>query len=135
MMIHAMVRMDLNPSRYAEALDILHSVACRVRVKPGCMGCHVYRDTEEKRAVVVFECWSDEERMQQHLRSRDYQSVLLVMEMARNVPEISFYTIEHITGVETIEMVRLGHQAVSEEGPGAMSGRADDEKTKNHKPK
>lgn len=108
-MIHAMVRMDLNPNRYAEALKILHSAAGRIRTKTGCISCCVYKDTEKRHVIVFEEYWRDEDKMHQHLRSQDYQSVLLVMDMAQKEPEIRFHSITNITGVETVEMARLGH--------------------------
>ncbi|HVN70894.1 MAG TPA: antibiotic biosynthesis monooxygenase [Desulfomonilia bacterium] len=108
-MIHAIVRMDLEPARHTEALDILHSFTGRVRTKPGCMGCHIYQDAEKKHVIMIEELWRDEGEMQRHLRSQDYQNVLLVMEMAQNTPEIMFNAITSSTGVETIEMARLGN--------------------------
>jgi quinol monooxygenase YgiN len=108
-MIHAMVRMDLNTNRHAEALKILHSAAGRIRTKSGCVSCSVYRDTEKRHVIVFEEYWKDKDKMHQHLRSQDYQSVLLVMDMAQKEPEIRFHTIINITGVETVEMARLGH--------------------------
>jgi quinol monooxygenase YgiN len=107
-MIHAMVRMDLAPGTHTEALKILHSVAGRIRTKSGCISCFVYQDTEKKHVIMLEEFWRDEDMMQQHLRSRDYQNVLLVMEMAQNAPEIRFSALASSTGVETIEMARLG---------------------------
>jgi len=107
-MIHAMVKMELKPGNRSDAISILHSVAAHVRTKPGCIGCYVYQDTEQENTILLTELWSDEEKMLHHLRSRDYQNVLFVMEMAQNEPEIRFNTVEHITGVETIKMARLG---------------------------
>ena len=103
-----MVRMDLLPDRHTEAMMILHSLAGRIRTKAGCISCFVYQDTEKKHVIMFEELWRDEDKMQHHLRSRDYQEVLLVMEMAQSPPEIRFNTIARSTGVETIKMARLG---------------------------
>ncbi len=111
-MIHATVRMDLAPGKHTEATKILHSLVGRIRTKAGCINCFVYQDTEKKHVIMLEELWKDEDNMQQHLRSSDYQEVLLVMEMAQTAPEIRFSSIASFTGVETIEMARLGHQAL-----------------------
>ena len=109
-MINAKVRMDLSPGRLAEALNILHSVAGRIRTKAGCISCYVYQDTEKNHVIMLEELWRDEDKMMQHLRSPDYQNVLIVMEMAQYAPDIRFITIASYTGVETIEMARLAQQ-------------------------
>jgi quinol monooxygenase YgiN len=106
-MIHAMVKMDLSLNKHAEALEILHSVTGRIRTKTGCVSCCVYKDTEKKHVIMFEEFWRDEDSMRQHLRSQDYQNVLLVMDMALKVPEIRFTTIASSTGIETIEKARL----------------------------
>jgi quinol monooxygenase YgiN len=121
-MIHAMVRMEIEPARLSEALEILHFFAGRVRAKPGCVDCRIYQDAEDRHVIMLFECWSDPEKLHHHLRSRDYQNVLLVMEMARSVPDISFNAIAHTTGVETIELARLGHQADAEDRAAGRAG-------------
>jgi len=110
-MIHATVRMDLLPGRHTEAIKILHSLVGRIRMNTGCINCFVYQDTEKKHVIMFEELWRDEDKMLQHLRSRDYHDVLLVMEMAQNAPEIRFSTIASYTGVETIESARMGQQA------------------------
>jgi len=109
-MVHAIVRIDVAPSKHVEVLDILHSVVDRVRRKAGCISSYVYQDTEKKNVIMLEEFWRDEDKMQQHLRSRDYHDVLLVMEMAQHAPDIMFSTIASSTGVETIEMARLAQQ-------------------------
>jgi quinol monooxygenase YgiN len=50
--------------------------------------------------------WRSEEELERHLRSDDYQKVLLVMEMSLKQPEIRFDTISSSTGFETIEKAR-----------------------------
>lgn len=109
-MIHAMVRMDLAPCKRIEALKILHSLAGQIRTKAGCISCFVYQDTEKKHVIMFEEFWRDKDLMQQHLRSRDYKNVLLVMEMAQTEPDIRFSSIASYTGIETIEMARKGQQ-------------------------
>jgi quinol monooxygenase YgiN len=55
---------------------------------------------------MLEELWASNEDVQRHLRSDKYRKVLLVVEMAVEPPEIRFDTIDHSTGVESIEQAR-----------------------------
>jgi quinol monooxygenase YgiN len=102
-MIQAMIEMQFAPDRVDEALQILRSIVERTRAETGCLGCSVYQDTEMENQIVFAQEWRSEEDLQRHLRSKEYQKVLLVVEMASTPPEIRFDTITRTSGVETIE--------------------------------
>lgn len=102
-MIQAMLKMDIEPQKMDEALQILHSIIERIRAETGCLSCSVYQDTENEHLIVFEEKWRNNDDLQRHLRSEGYQRVLLVMEMAKSFPEIRFNTITDSGGVEIIE--------------------------------
>ena len=89
-----------------EAVDILGSVAERTRVQPGCISCRIYHDEQEENVVMMDEVWRTQEEHECHLRSAEYRKVLLVVEMAKEKPEIKFSEFSESTGVETIEKAR-----------------------------
>ena len=105
-MVHATIRMDISPEKAGEALEILRSMAERTRVESGCISCRVYRDVQGKHAIMIEELWRSQEELERHLRSSEYRSVLLVVEMAEVPPEIRFSSISNSSGVETIEKAR-----------------------------
>ncbi len=105
-MICSTVRMALPVERLSEALGILGPIVERITVDPGCLGCHVYMDALEKNVVMFEQTWRSEEDLTRHLRSRDYQSVLILMEMALAQPEVRFTEIARTSGLETIEAAR-----------------------------
>jgi quinol monooxygenase YgiN len=105
-MIHSQVRMAFPSERLREALGILSPLAERVRVDPGCLGCHVYRDAHEDSVLMLEEVWRDEEDLARHLRSNEYRDVLLLMEMALKPPEVCFNTVSGSAGMEAIERAR-----------------------------
>jgi quinol monooxygenase YgiN len=105
-MIQARLKMNFSSEKIDETLQILRSVVERTRVERGCVSCSVFLDTENEHVVVFEEKWMSDEDLQRHLRSEDYQKVLLVMEMAITQPEIRFETITDSSGVETIEEAR-----------------------------
>jgi quinol monooxygenase YgiN len=105
-MIQALINIEFAPDRVDEALQILHSIVERTRVEPGCISCSVYQDTEMENQIIFAQEWGREEDLQRHLRSEEYKKVLLVVEMARKLPQIRFDTIDKTSGVEYIEKAR-----------------------------
>ena len=105
-MIHSTVRMVLPAKRLSEALGILCPLAERIRVEHGCLGCRVYTDAHEGNVLMFEETWQSEADVDRHLRSHQYQELLLVMEMAVAAPEVRFDTVSGSTGFETIEDAR-----------------------------
>ncbi len=105
-MIHSTVRMVLPSDRLTEALGILNPLAERTRAERGCLGCHVYRDAKDRTTVTVTSMWANEAELERHLRSQDYQQLLLVMELSKVPPEVRFDRVLGSTGMETIEEAR-----------------------------
>jgi quinol monooxygenase YgiN len=105
-MILATVRMAIPPQKSGEVLKILRSMAEQCRDHPGCLGCHIYEDLEEKNVLVLEEVWRAEEDLDYHLRSGEYLNLLLILEMSVKQPEIRFDTISGSAGIEAIEKAR-----------------------------
>ena len=105
-MIHAKVRMVLPQERFNEAVAILAPMTERTRADRGCLGCQLHRDVLEESALIFEELWATEADLERHLRSRDYHQLLLIMELAKTPPEVSFDTVSHSSGFETILKAR-----------------------------
>jgi quinol monooxygenase YgiN len=114
-MIQARLVMNFSPEKVKETLKILRSIVERTRAETGCLSCSVFIETgtenvavlSEKENVIMFEeKWRSNEDLQRHLRSDDYQKVLLVIETAASKPEIRFDTIMDSSGVEVIVEAR-----------------------------
>jgi quinol monooxygenase YgiN len=107
-MILSTIRMTIPSRKRGEALKILRSLAAQSRADPGCLSFHIYEDLQEKNVLMIEEAWRAEEELDLHIRSDKYREVLLVLEMARNPPEIRFDRILKSTGIETVENIRCG---------------------------
>jgi quinol monooxygenase YgiN len=105
-MILVTIRMVVRPKKHDEALRILRSTAEWSSMKPGCLSSRIYEDVQEDNVLMFEEIWRNEEDLERHLRSDEYQKVLLALEMALKQPEIRFHTISSSTGIETIEKAR-----------------------------
>jgi quinol monooxygenase YgiN len=104
--VHSTIRMLIPLNRQSEALEILGTVCGQVQFEPNCISSRLYRGVDDVRAIMLEERWTSDEHMVQHLQSRTYRRVLLVIEMAEKPPEIRFDVIQKSTGVETIENAR-----------------------------
>ena len=105
-MVRSTIRMLIPLNKQSEALEILEKVSGMIQFEPSCISTRLYRGVDEVRAIMIEELWTSEEDVLRHLRSEAYHRVLLVIEMAEELPEIRFDTINCSSGVETIEKAR-----------------------------
>ena len=105
-MIQATIKVRLPAGRVKEAMAILRPLVESTKTVPGCVDCELHRDALEDTVLVFLDRWSDEEELERHLRSEQYRDLLLVMEMARESPEVRFDVISHTSGLEAIERAR-----------------------------
>jgi len=104
--VHAQIRLLIPANKVNEALMILDSVIELTRLEEGCISCRLYRDLQEEGALMLEEIWSSQNDLERHLRTAKFHTVLLVVEMATEYPEIRFDVIAHTTGMETIQRIR-----------------------------
>jgi quinol monooxygenase YgiN len=94
------------PENQSEVLEILGSMTEQIQFEPGCISCHLYLDVQEERTLMLEGIWSSEKYFQRHLGSDKFHTILLVVEMAAEPPEIRFDTIEQSRGIDTILKAR-----------------------------
>ncbi len=105
-MIHASIKMELKSEKRTEAIQVLCSIAERTRSKAGCLGCAIFQSIEHGDEILFEQFWRNDDDLLSHLRSEDYQKLLLIIEMSSKKPEVQFNTITNMTGMETIERAR-----------------------------
>ena len=87
-------------------MEILGRYAERTRFLAGCLSCRVYHDVLDPKAVMLEEVWDDENALNRHLASDSFRDILLVIEMASSVPDVSFIRFSESSGLERIEQAR-----------------------------
>jgi quinol monooxygenase YgiN len=113
--IKVIIRISLPPKKRKEAVSILSSYAEGTSLLGGCDGSRVYQDLVSGRFVMLAELWTSAKEMERHLASDQFLSVLLVMEMATEAPDVRFERISHCSGIEAIQMARAGLAHPNEE--------------------
>ena len=104
--IRATFRMRIPVRKRKEARRILGSMIERIRLEEGCLGCRLYLDAQEEGTLMFEEIWANEISFRNHLRSDEFRTVLLVVEMAGAPPAVRFDRIAHTAGMDNIEVMR-----------------------------
>ena len=105
-MVLSTVTMNISPEKRDEVLKILKSTADRCRDYPGCISCHVYENIQEKNVFMMLDLWKTEESLKVHVRSNEYLTLLLALELSCRQPEIRIINVSKLSGMETIEVLR-----------------------------
>jgi quinol monooxygenase YgiN len=106
--IHVTIRMHIAAKKRQEARLILGSMIEQTKLEEGCVSCRLYQDVLAKGAFMLEEIWASDQVLQRHLRSEKFRTVLLVIEMATEAPEIRFDKVLQSTGISTIQKARSG---------------------------
>ena len=101
--IRATLRMKIPVRKRKEARRILGSMVERIKLEEGCLGCRLYLDAQQEGTMMFEEVWANEISFQNHLRSDEFRTVLLVVETASALPEIRFDRVAHTMGLEAIK--------------------------------
>lgn len=112
-MIITSLRIMIPSERRDEILRTMRSLLGPIRVKPGCIGCTLYQETENENAVALVEEWESPQHLENHIRSYEYRIILELMDMSSTLPELKFATTS-MSAMETIRSVRKGLTAEGE---------------------
>ena len=104
--VKATIRISISGKKRKEAVIVLRDLMAETKLTEGCVSYRLYQDVQEDRWLMLEEIWTSQKLLERHLRSDRFLSVLLVMEMATEVPEVRFEVISHCSGIETIEKAR-----------------------------
>jgi len=105
--VKATIRISISGKKRKEAVIVLRDLMEETKLTEGCVSYRLYQDVQEDRWLMLEETWTSQKLLERHLRSNRFLSVLLVMEMATEVPEVRFEVISHCSGIETIEKARV----------------------------
>ncbi|GEM_PF-917674 len=106
-MILSVVKISPHPDNWKEVIDILLSLKGPTRVSSGCLDCSLAQEeNEESRTILYIELWNSWENLRHHIRSRKYSRLLGALDLSGIPPEVNFYQISDVKGMEIIEAER-----------------------------
>ena len=106
-MILALIKINPHPRTRLEILDILRGAECVAMTKNGCLESSVYlKKTFEEEVILYVEQWQSREDFERHVRSSQYDRILVAMDLSSSPPKISFQEGDDLGGMEVIEAIR-----------------------------
>ena len=105
-MIQAIMKITFSPESHPKALELINAIIERIRVSPGCISYGVYQELMSKNSLTILEEWQSKADLDRFICSDEYRSILALIELATQSPEILFYELQKIGGMEIIEKLR-----------------------------
>lgn len=105
-LITSSIRMLFKPEHVESAVGLLRSNIEMIGAKAGCRGCILARDAVVEGRIHYSEEWESEAPFRQHLRSGEFQRVLLAMDMSAEEPEVIVGTFSGHCGIAHLRKLR-----------------------------
>ncbi|MBW2668596.1 MAG: antibiotic biosynthesis monooxygenase [Deltaproteobacteria bacterium] len=105
-MIIVRITMNVCPEKRKEVMQTLLSMIEPTRQEKGCLGYHVFQNTEDENYVSIIGEWETREDLEQHVRSDRFGILLGTKSLLKEKKRIQIYTISHSEGMETVNTVR-----------------------------
>ena len=101
------------------AVQLLLSTVGRTESKSGCTECSIGRDAAEPARVRYNEAWTTEAAFRRHVRSAEFQRVLVAMDLSCEEPQVTIGTLTGRTGIAVLRDLHSGAEpAAAPEGHG-----------------
>ena len=88
--VFAFYRLTHGPEGPQGLLDALHSATTAAFVEPGCRSSSIWREADERGALLLMEEWETPQDMERHMRGPVFRRFLAVLELSRTPPEIRY---------------------------------------------
>jgi quinol monooxygenase YgiN len=92
--------------KHGEMLRALRSLIGPTQVTPGCTRCELYQRAEDPATMTWIEEWESQAHLERRLRSSDCRTLLAMMDMSVEPPDIRFDNVTTREGFERIIAAR-----------------------------
>ena len=106
-MVLAALSLTIEGPERDQVVRSLRALSGPTRLESGCLACRVFTDTDDCSKLLYLEMWDTGEQLVTRLRSKSYRHVLAAMEESVAPPELQFYWISEVKGIEFLEATRL----------------------------
>jgi quinol monooxygenase YgiN len=104
--VTSFLKINVPRERKKDAIQTVRSILGWTCAQPGCINMAFYQDTNNPGTMMLLEEWEDWGSIENHIRSDSYRSILELMELSSEQPEIKFSSISNTKGLEVIERLR-----------------------------
>jgi len=105
-MVTSFLKITVPPNKKIDAIQMVRSILGWIRAQPGCISMTLYEDTDHPDSMMLLEEWEDWSSIEHHIRSDSYRSILELIELSSEPPEIKFRSVSTTKGIELIERLR-----------------------------
>ena len=106
------IEMRIDADKTDRAVELLLSVVEPIEAKMGCHECSISRDAVERDRIRYSEVWASEAEFQTHVRSVEFRSVLVAMDLCCEEPKVTIGAHVGRTGIEYLQDIRGGLRPV-----------------------
>jgi len=96
------LRIRVLPAGREGVLRLLRGLLEPARVRSGCLACHAYQDVEDPDAMSLVQEWADAADLERYLRSEDRRTLVAVLELAAERPQVWLDTIATREGLDRL---------------------------------
>jgi quinol monooxygenase YgiN len=75
-------------------------------VEPGCISCDLFQEAGNLNRFCLETRWKSDQELIRHLRSEQYKSFLILLELSSEPPLIEFHAVVETRGLELVRSVR-----------------------------
>jgi quinol monooxygenase YgiN len=105
-MVIAIVDIKAKSETREELRRGLSSLSGPTEAEAGCTSCQLYEGLSDENLLRVESRWKETSDLFRHLRSDNYKRLLFLMELGAEAPNIEFYTVSQLRGLDLIKAAR-----------------------------
>ena len=109
-MVITILQLKAAPEKRLNIIKTIHAMIGPTKAQFGCLHCELFGSTQNDDKLILLEKWESQETLNQHIKSEEFRKVLAAMDTACEPPEINFYEIDSLAGMDLVEKV-LGAKA------------------------
>lgn len=105
----SIVKIDVLPGQEHIVMAVLEALKKPALTLAECLDCSFSIETDPNGMIWYQERWRDHESHNRRVRCSLYPGLLKVMQFSRTPPEVEFYEITWLGGLDVVESVRTPH--------------------------
>jgi quinol monooxygenase YgiN len=90
----------------SKAIKLLKIIIMKIQSVTGLINCKAYRDIDDEDTLVMIQKWESGEVMERYIKSANYRTVMELMELSCEKPEVSFDNVSETMGMKYLKAVR-----------------------------
>jgi quinol monooxygenase YgiN len=101
-MILVHMRITASTRQRREILRTLRALTPSTASRRGCADVRILQEVDNHNSFLWVEQWDSEADLDRHVRSDEYRALLTVIDMSMRQPDIRFFHVDKIAGMEMI---------------------------------